>query len=320
METAETLDQMPGLGESIVRKAKSTQAFHPKAKPLLERAQSAAVDLHHTLPVLAAARAQGAPIGDVKRHGTAILEHAAAAHAVGQLRTQPERRQRAQLEQSPQPCVGSGCLHDSKHRTRQDEEPLHVGWGSPLWSQPVENLEQIAREGEAGGVHAKPGEHTDQARVLESRHRPHPTTRLDLDPEQIEEVERTREAAGAAPGALGNRGDAPLPWGQQVHDPVRLPEWNRAQQQSLGLEGHRPRVLEPISQTPPVAWHAPLGRRGSMGSRAWLSSWVADFARSPAGLEHTRLESVDRLRELAHLVAPHDLLPRTARRAPLGDR
>ena len=69
-----------------------------------------------------------------------------------------------------------------------------------------EDLDEIAAESEARARGPQAREGTHQGRLVESRHR-RGATRVDGDPQVVEEIERAGEASHAPTCALGDRGE-----------------------------------------------------------------------------------------------------------------
>src|SRR5262249_55131297 len=211
----------------------------------LERAQRPGLHGEQARGAVAAARADGPALADVERDARRAARRArrgllAAAHAAPQLGAESERVERAQLEQRAQAQVERIARRGLERAKREGEEAPRVAVRGALRREPVEELEQVAAEREARRLGAQAREGVDQRRLVEARE-PAAAPRLELDAQVVEEVERAREAAHAAPRPLRDRAEAARVRHEQVDDAIRLAEVEHAQDERFAEDrGHAP--------------------------------------------------------------------------------
>ena len=167
------------------------------------------------------------------RPGTPRLS--TAAYTATKFETKAERPKRPTLLQQSPSSVRKRALELFEGREREAKELLRVRLRTPFRRQPVEQLEQIASEREAGRVAAQGQKGCDQARLIETRD-PAGFPAFDLNAQVVEEIQGAGEAPDTSSGSLGNGGESTRIGCEQVHDPIGLAEIKGPKQQGLGLE------------------------------------------------------------------------------------
>src|SRR5262245_32395359 len=214
VEAVEAREERAGLLEGPRAEHEAILLLRREPERPLESAERAELHRQPAVNPLRAAGAQGPALGHVEGDGAAprrtarLVELAAAANAAAQLRAETERVEGTQLEQGAQPAIERrpGCLLQGGER--EGEESAGVAARGALGREPVEELDEVAAEREAGGLPAEPRESPDQRGRIEARHgrRAMP---IELHLQVVKEIERAREAAHAAAGSLRDGGESP---------------------------------------------------------------------------------------------------------------
>ena len=190
-----------------------------------------------------------------------------ATDAATQLGAQANGIEPAELQESSQAEIGPLLVEGREGRQGETEHPLGIRPGASLGRKAVEELEEVAAQGKTGGVGAQGVEGPDQARVLQTRHAGGAAP-IRLNPEMVEEVERSRKPFDATARTLCDRRQPPRLGDQQMNDPVRLSEVDAPKNQGFGVDRRHPGRLARI----PLATRA--GKPGpgqGVGRREWPS-------------------------------------------------